>query len=117
MRRRRRGRRRCSTLLTFLVVTLTWIPFRSPDPATAHAIFRGLFASSATAAMAAGPLYACLVAIALTVAWHWRLRDSSLEEVFGNFGELAQAAMLAACLIAMFLYSGGDERAFIYFQF
>jgi alginate O-acetyltransferase complex protein AlgI len=105
------------TLLTFLVVTLTWIPFRAHDPATAQAIFAGLAATSATAAIPAVPLYACLVAIVLTVAWHWRLRDSSLEEVFGRLGQVTQTAALAACLIAMFLYSGGDERAFIYFQF
>jgi D-alanyl-lipoteichoic acid acyltransferase DltB (MBOAT superfamily) len=105
------------TLLTFVVVTLTWIPFRAPDAAAARAIFAGLFATSANAAIPAGPLYACIIAMGLTVAWHWRLRDSSLEEAFGRFGELAQAAALAACLIAMFLYSGGDEHAFIYFQF
>ena len=82
-----------------------------------ESIFVGLFTTSASAAIPAGPLISCLVTIALTVVWHWRLRDSSLEEVFGTFGQGMQAAALSACLIAMFLYSGGDERAFIYFQF
>jgi len=105
------------TLITFLIVTLTWIPFRSPTPATARTVLEGLVGASAATALPAGPLYACLVAIALTVGWHWYLRDTSLESVFEKFGRTAQTAVLAACLIAMFLYSGGDERAFIYFQF
>jgi hypothetical protein len=67
--------------------------------------------------MPAGPLYACLIGIGLTLGWQWKVRDTSLEAMFDKFSEGARAAVLAACLIAMFLYSGGDERAFIYFQF
>jgi len=104
------------TLATFLIVTLTWIPFRSADPATAWQILQG-FVRTADTHMPAGPLYACLIGIGLTLGWQWNVRDTSLEAMFDKFSEGARAAVLAACLIAMFLYSGGDERAFIYFQF
>ena len=58
-----------------------------------------------------------LVAIAATVWWHFVLRDRSLEAEFSRWGTLVQTGVVAICLIAVFLCSGGDERAFIYFQF
>jgi hypothetical protein len=44
-------------------------------------------------------------------------RDISLEQRFAGFSTTLQAALLGGCLVTMFLCSGGDERAFIYFQF
>ena len=105
------------TLVTFLVVTLTWIPFRAASPQTAGLILAGLVRWQPGAALAAGPLYKSVAGMAATVAWHFVVRDTSLEAVFEKFGRIAQTAILGTGLIALFLYSGGDERAFIYFQF
>jgi len=43
--------------------------------------------------------------------------DRSLEAEFAGWGIPAQTGVVAICLIGVFLCSGGDERAFIYFQF
>ena len=63
------------------------------------------------------PKLLCYLSMAMTVCWHFALRDSSLEEYFGKLGGFSKFAMLAVCMVAIFLVSGGDERAFIYFQF
>lgn len=105
------------TLLTFLIVTLTWIPFRSSGLDRAAGVFEGLLRLGTPARLGSAPLLLGFAAIATTVAWHFCLRDRSFAEVFGKLGRIPQMAALAACLIAMFLCSGGDERAFIYFLF
>jgi D-alanyl-lipoteichoic acid acyltransferase DltB (MBOAT superfamily) len=105
------------TVLTFAVVTLTWIPFRADSAATAAGIIAGL--SHWTLPLALGPIERplCLVAIAATLSWQFRLRDRSLEDAFREIDTIPLAAAVGGCLIAIFLSSGGDQRAFIYFQF
>jgi len=104
-------------LLTFIVVTLTWIPFRAPDLHSAVTIFERLLRFDAPNGLKATPLLLCYVTMATTVVWQFTLRDSSLAELFSKLGRIPQMAVLAFCLITMFLCSGGDKRAFIYFQF
>ena len=60
------------------------------------------------------PLYACIVGV---FCWHYLQRDGSLEERFSKLGTPLQTAVVASALIGIFLCSGGDESAFIYFQF
>jgi alginate O-acetyltransferase complex protein AlgI len=105
------------TAFTFLLVTLTWIPFRAHDPHTAAKVFDGLFDLQHLAAQGMDVLLICYTAAAGLLIWQWLNRDISLEERFQRFSPTLQAAVLGACLVAMFLCSGGDERAFIYFQF
>jgi D-alanyl-lipoteichoic acid acyltransferase DltB (MBOAT superfamily) len=105
------------TLFTFLAVTLAWIPFRSPSMGAVGAMFAGLFRAGPVSRLQSSAQVMCFVAIAATLCWHLFLRDSSLEQRFGNLARGAQTTILGACLICMFLVSGGDERAFIYFQF
>ncbi len=105
------------TMFTFLVVTLTWIPFRAGDPEVAQLMLEGLWRSPAMISLNPLPSYLALFAIAATFGWHCYMRDSSLEAVAEKLGYVGRTLILAGCLIAMYLYSGGDERAFIYFQF
>ncbi len=105
------------SLLTFLLVTLTWIPFRAPDLHTVGAIVSGLGRAHAPDRLDLMPMLLCYGAIAATLLWHFHLRDSSIEERLSGLRGAVQMAMLAACLVALFLVSGGDERAFLYFQF
>ena len=108
---------RMLTAFTFLVVTLTWIPFRARDPHTAAAVFGGLFDMQAPVRQGMGALLACYAAVAVLLTWQWLNRDLSLEQRFQRLSPSVQALALGGCLVAMFLCSGGDERAFIYFQF
>lgn len=105
------------TLGTFLVVALTWIPFRAPDWPTLSRVVGGLFHWDSPMRLESMASLISLVAIAATVRWHFALRDSSLEAEFGRWGTVAQTAAVVVCLVMIFLCSGGDERAFIYFQF
>jgi D-alanyl-lipoteichoic acid acyltransferase DltB (MBOAT superfamily) len=103
--------------LTFVGVSLTWIPFRAADAGVASRVLNGLFDFRLAPMLPIAQTIFCLLAIAMTLAWQWRMRATSLEAQFAEFGRPVQVALLAGCLIAMFLCSGGDERAFIYFQF
>ena len=105
------------TLVTFLIVTLTWIPFRAKDPATAGKVFGALFNFDVAPMPGRTPILLCYVMMAVLLAWHLANRDGSLEERFSKLGSVTQAAALGGALVAIFLCSGGDERAFIYFQF
>jgi len=106
-----------ATLATFLAVSLIWIPFRAPDAGVAAAVLSALTASGRESSLGTPALLAAFGGMALTVAWHFRLRDASLEAWCGRASPAWQAAVLAAGLAGVFLFSGGDERAFIYFQF
>ena len=101
------------TVLTFLLVCLAWVPFRAPDLATCVAVLTSVFRPgwpSLDEAMA-------LLVMAAAVAWQWRVRDQSLEEAAARWSEGARGMVAAACLVGVFMTSGGDSRAFIYFQF
>lgn len=106
-----------TALSTALLVSLTWIPFRAPDPATASAIVTGLYRLSTGSQLDLGRLCFVLVGALLTGLWQWRMRSRTLETWFGDGRGAWQALMLGAALVSIFLLSGGDERAFIYFQF
>jgi D-alanyl-lipoteichoic acid acyltransferase DltB (MBOAT superfamily) len=107
----------CGVLLTFLVVTLTWIPFRAAEPGVALAMLRALFTFETGSMLPIGDLALCLLAAAAMLRWQFALRAHTLEESFAAMPAGVRMFVLGGCLIAMFLCSGGDERAFIYFQF
>lgn len=111
------GKDRLLTAFTFLVVTLTWIPFRAKDAGVAARVAGGLWHSGGMPALDAWPLLGSFGGIAALLLWQHANRDISLEQRFAAFHPALQTLLLAACLIAMFLCSGGDEHAFIYFQF
>lgn len=101
------------TVTTFLLVCVAWVPFRAPTPAVAWAFVKGVAGQGS-----ASPVQWLALAGALCMfAWHWRRRDSSLDAWLGDLSEGGRAAVAATCVIGIFLASGGDERAFIYFQF
>jgi D-alanyl-lipoteichoic acid acyltransferase DltB (MBOAT superfamily) len=110
-------RRSAGIMLTFLVVTLTWIPFRSGSLEQMAGILGGLLRwdqplrADSLAALLAG------TSIAATLHWQWSMRAHSLSQFYLELGLPAQVAVLTALLAALYLVSGGDSRAFIYFQF
>ncbi len=58
-----------------------------------------------------------LLLVIATVRWHYVMRNRSLEEVLAGLGAKAKCACMTAVLLAMYLCSGGNSSAFIYFQF
>ncbi len=103
---------------TFLVITLAWIPFRASSTQIAGEVLAGLLRFNQPLLLGATKLSLGFATIAATFGWHVFQRNSSLEERFGKMHAGIQTAVLALCLVAMFLMSGrGGGRAFIYFQF
>lgn len=103
-------------LLVFIIVTLTWIPFRSATPTEAGAVITSLFRVS-HASMSEFQDLLALAGMLMTLKWQATLRDSSIEDIAAKYGSAFATAVLTLCLVALFLNSGGDQRAFIYFQF
>ena len=103
-------------LLTFLLVSLTWIPFRAPSYESAYSIFLSLGNGNIEPSLREQGLLAMLAIIG-TVRWHILLRDHGFEATLSQWRPTTQVLAVTGCLVAMFFFSGGDQRAFIYFQF
>lgn len=103
-------------LLTFMLVTLAWIPFRASNAEQALAIVKASGNLSLGHNAELSFMLAWVVTI-ITVCWHIRLRDIPIETWFMRLGAGMQASLVLACLSSIFLFSGSDQRAFIYFQF
>lgn len=106
-----------SILGIFVLVSLTWIPFRATDGGNALAILHGLLASNIDSKLDSFSALLALVAILATLIWQIRMRNSSLEKLFRSNPPLQNIALLASALLLIFLFSGGERHAFIYFQF
>lgn len=101
------------TVVTFLLVCLAWVPFRAPDLTTCVAVLTSAFRLG----LPSRDELIALVVVAVALAWQWRFRDQSLEEAASRWSEGLRGLVAAACLVGVFMTSGGDSRAFIYFQF
>jgi D-alanyl-lipoteichoic acid acyltransferase DltB (MBOAT superfamily) len=103
--------------LVFLLVSLTWIPFRAPDLPTMGQVAAALLRVSPAALLEPLQAVLCAAGVILLLAWHRHQRDRSLEQAFARAGLTGQWAAIAAGLAGMFLLAGGDAHSFIYFQF
>lgn len=103
-------------VLIFIAVTLIWIPFRSGSPDQAIAILQGLSNISNLGTLEIPGLVAA-ISILLTIRWHFIMKDSCIEAAFMKFRLPSQTGIIALSLMGLFLSSGGDSNAFIYFQF
>ncbi len=106
-------------LATFLLVSLTWIPFRAETLAQAGGVLQHLITAAASPSeeLTSQQRIAWLLGIVGMLRWQMRLRNSSLEAYFATLSRVTVAAWLSVCVVGVFLFSGGDGRAFIYFQF
>lgn len=103
-------------IFTFLITSLTWIPFRSPNTSTALSVGKALFRPGFPELLP-GALFAAVFCALGLCAWHIANRDRLIQGWFCGLPRLAQATILASALVGIFLVSGGEPRGFIYFQF
>lgn len=101
---------------TFAIVTLTWIPFRSSDLAQATAVIEALFRPGLLQVLP-DQLLLLTLAIGALVFFQIHNRERSFAHVFQGWPVAAQSIWLSGAAIGLFLFSGGDSRGFIYFQF
>lgn len=101
----------------FVVISLTWIPFRAPDVASATGMLQSLLQLGLPSKLDRFEALLAAFAVLGMLFWHHRLRATSLESWFTGKSPLFSGAALAATMILIFLFSGGEQHAFIYFQF
>lgn len=101
---------------TFTIVTLTWIPFRSSDLAQATAVLEALFRPGLLNVLP-DQLALLMLAIGALLFFQMRNRERMFADLFQSWPVTLQSIWLAGAALGLFLFSGGDSRGFIYFQF
>lgn len=104
------------SIATFLVLTLTWIPFRSPDIGTAQAVWSAMFRAGFPSLLPGALLITLFVCVGLPL-WQAASRNSEPMSWFKCLSPTLQGLVLGAGMLGIFLVSGGEPRGFIYFQF
>ncbi|MEP7155143.1 MAG: MBOAT family O-acyltransferase [Betaproteobacteria bacterium] len=103
-------------IVTFVIVAVTWIPFRSATPADAVAVVKGLTGAAVYQGFGAEAMLVMMVAI-LVAAANMRLRSRTLREIYDSTATMGRVLVLSACLFGLLLAPSSNSRAFIYFQF
>ncbi|MBV8172132.1 MAG: MBOAT family protein, partial [Candidatus Eremiobacteraeota bacterium] len=105
-------------LMTFTIVSLGWVLFRSPSFATALAVYRALFAGGAGAALLTGWQAVLAVGIVAFAAARLFLERRGIGRSWLQLRPFAQAGALAGLLLALALLTWpGISPTFIYFKF
>ena len=105
-------------LLTFAMITLTWVFFRASDFATAFNLLKAMFGFSdgGMGVLATTDMVMTALIISALVGLSWILRDRMVEDVVGQVPWWLGGIAWATMLILIILTQGGGG-AFIYFQF
>ena len=105
-------------LLTFAMITLTWVFFRANDFATAGKLISAMFGFSneGMGVLTTTDMVITAVVISILLCLSWILRDRMVEDVVGKVPWWLGGCAWAAMLIRIILTQGGGG-AFIYFQF
>jgi D-alanyl-lipoteichoic acid acyltransferase DltB (MBOAT superfamily) len=104
-------------VLTFVLVTLTWIPFRAPDANTAWAVVRALFRWDEPTLSPSVLLITLISSLILFVVHRLRHSAGYTQPYFAQLSWPLQGFAMGGFLLAIFMVSGGEQRGFIYFQF
>lgn len=104
-------------LLTFVLVTLTWVLFRAPDLDAAAQLYAAMLmpAGGINAADLRDVVVVSAVLAAL-LGTHWFMRNREFGSALKRLPWPVIGLILGAMLIAILL-SPGEERDFIYFEF
>src|SRR5688572_964481 len=104
-------------LLTFFLVNVTWVFFRSADFTTAWRLLSSMFGLSGGAAVLPTlDMIKVSVVVALMVATHWFMRDTTVLDVAKKMKWWLVGIIWAVMLILLVL-SQESSSSFIYFQF
>jgi alginate O-acetyltransferase complex protein AlgI len=105
-------------LLTYALVNVTWVFFRSKTFEQAWVVLRGMFGGNggATPILPFAYLLPVAVIIGGLLFAHWQMRNRTLESVIAR-APAASIAMALAVMAFSIVIAQGDGNAFIYFQF
>ena len=104
-------------LLTFLAVSLAWIPFRAETVADALSITRNLFTSDASGHLSDKTLIYAYCTSGIVLFWQILRRDLTIEDLFSSLHPVLRMLILIIILLPLYLFPAGDNNGFIYFQF
>jgi len=104
-------------LLTFILVTLTWVLFRAPDLDSAAQLYAAMLMPGGGINVAdLRDVIVVSSVIAALLGTHWFMRNREFGSALKQLPWPTIAFILGAMLIAILL-SPGEERDFIYFEF
>ena len=105
-------------LLTFFLVNVTWVFFRSADFATAWRLLGSMFGHVTQGATVLSTLSVIKISVItiLLVACHWTMRNTRVLTVAGKMSWWLLGIIWAAMLIVLIL-TQESSSSFIYFQF
>ena len=106
------------TLVTFVLVSLTWIFFAAQSTEACKVTFRSLIGLTQNpySVMKTLQIYLVLTVVILMLIGHWYMRNRKIETVVSN----APNSVILVAIVFMILtiiLTGGSDGAFIYFQF
>lgn len=103
-------------LLTFILVSLAFILFRSDTVSDAVAYYKGIFHLWPVVSPGIPVFVLLLTAIFLLLEWVGRNGEYAIEKIGFNWSRAGRWAFYLAIFIVIFLYQG-KPLTFIYFQF
>jgi D-alanyl-lipoteichoic acid acyltransferase DltB (MBOAT superfamily) len=106
-------------LVTFIMVSFAWVFFRAETFEQAFSMSKamlGIGHESPDLRLDSADIVITSTICLLILAFHWAMRDLSLEKVAEKIPWWAMSIILAGMLVAIVTLSG-EDRAFIYFQF
>jgi alginate O-acetyltransferase complex protein AlgI len=102
--------------LTFLLVTFTWVFFRSQTLTDAVNLASTMFANLPSHTLQSQQVTTVLCLVGTMLFAQTLLRNTDLEQAFARLPVLLKGPILAFPILCLFAVPG-DDRAFIYFQF
>jgi hypothetical protein len=105
-------------LLTFFLVNVTWVFFRSPDFATAWRLLTSMFTEVKGGAVLLTTLsiIKIVVIISLMLICHWKLRNTKLVAAASSL-KWWMLGTIWAIMVILLILSQESTNSFIYFQF
>ncbi len=106
-------------LLTFLLICITWVFFRSPTFTEAWRVLHSMVGQSPPAGpplLATADIIKVFVVISLMLIFHWFMRNTTVLKTAGKMPWWAVGLVWSVLLILIML-SQQTGKAFIYFQF
>ena len=100
--------------MTYICVCYAWVFFRAESFRDGWNMVLGMSARNGLGANSYKAAFA--VPIALFI-FHWFMRNTTMEEVADRLPWWIRSFAVFILVVAIFLYWGGEDRAFIYFQF
>jgi alginate O-acetyltransferase complex protein AlgI len=107
-----------AALLTYVLVNVTWVFFRSQDFATAWRILRSMFGLNAEVKAILPTIYIIetVVVIGAMLVAHWIMRERRIEDLVASMPWWLVGGTMAAMMF-LILITQDEGHAFIYFQF